>query len=358
MSYGQYIPIQAKKDYKGSKKSEFIVGSSKDQKIQGKGGNDAIAGRDGDDDLFGDKGNDHLAGDLGTNTLTGGKGDDIFFFQFNNNKIGFSTITDFSKNDRIALPSSLRKNLDISHEDGHSILSHSKSDTKYALIENFKIKKKHIVNDYDYIFPSPRIAGNDDAEIRGIWKGCSLYYDDCQNLTDKDDIFKQKKAVSTYINGMKGNDDLAGNKKGDQIKGKEGNDTLNGGGGGDELDGGKGNDTLNGGGGSDELDGGKGNDILIGGKGNDLFEDDDGSNTFTGGKGSDYFIIEDDDDAFVTITDFNKKKDILELDDDYEDGKDIEFITDNGNTQIVYDGHLAAELIGVTKVPDSAIVYD
>ena len=273
MSYGKYIPIQAKKDYKGSKKSEFIVGSSKDQKIQGKGGDDAIAGRDGDDDLFGDKGNDHLAGDLGTNTLTGGKGDDIFFFQFDKNKLGFSAITDFSKNDRIALPSSLRKNLDISHEDGHSILSHSKSDTEYAIIENFKIKKNHIVNDYDYIFPSPRTAGNDDAEIRGIWKGCSLYYDDCQNLTDNDDIFRQKKAVSTYINGKKGNDDLTGNKKGDQIKGKEGNDTLNGGKG------------------RDELDGGKGDDILIGGKGNDTFEDDDGSNTFTGGKGSDYFKV-------------------------------------------------------------------
>ena len=339
MSYNKYFPIEVKKDYKGTKKDEFIKGSSKDQKIQGKGGNDAIAGKGGDDDLFGDKGNDHLAGDLGNNTLTGGKGDDIFFFQFDNDKIGFSTITDFSNKDRIALPSSLSKNLDISHEDGHSILSHSKRNIEYAVIENFKIKKKHIVNDYDITFPDPRTAGNVDTEAR-IWYGCVLEYDDCQDLTNKDDVFKQKEALKTYINGYKGNDKLTGNKKGDQIKGKEGNDTLSGGQG------------------NDKLFGGKGNDILIGGKGNDKFDDDDGNNTFTGGKGKDYFIIDDDKDAFVTITDFNKKKDTLELDDDYEDGNDIKFKTDNGNMQIVLDGHLAAEIIDVTNIPDSAIVYD
>ena len=339
MSHVSYYPNLVKKDYKGTKKDEFILGSEKDQKIQGQGGNDAIGGRGGDDDLFGDKGNDHLAGDLGTNTLTGGKGDDIFFFQFQNNEIGFSTITDFSKNDRIALPSSLKKNLDISHEDGHSILAHSKTNTEYAVIENFKIKKKHIVNDWEIVFPDPKTAGNGDAETYD-WKGCTLHYDDCKFLSNGDDTFKQNKAKSTFIDGKNGNDDLTGNKKGDKIEGKKGNDTLNGG---------KGND---------KLDGGKGNDILIGGKGNDIFEDDDGSNTFTGGKGNDYFIIEDDDDAFVTITDFNKKKDTLELDDDYEDGKDIEFIADSGNMQIVYDGHLAAEIIGVTNIPDSAIVYD
>ena len=84
------------------------------------------------------------------------------------------------------------------------------------------------------------------------------------------------------------------------------------------MQGHKGNDQLDGGQGNDKLDGDDGNDTLIGGAGKDYFEDDDGNNSFTGGKGKDVFVIDDDDDGFVTITDFNGKKDKLEIDDDYK----------------------------------------
>ena len=78
-----------------------------------------------------------------------------------------------------------------------------------------------------------------------------------------------------------------------------------------------GNDTLNGADKNDKLEGKDSNDTLIGGSGKDTFEDDDGRNVFTGGKDKDLFVI-DDDDGFVRITDFNGKKDKLEIDDDYK----------------------------------------
>jgi Ca2+-binding RTX toxin-like protein len=85
--------------------------------------------------------------------------------------------------------------------------------------------------------------------------------------------------------------------------GGNGKDTLIGNDGPDYLDGGNGIDNLFGGLGNDTLIGGNGDDILRGGKGND---------TLTGGNGSDRFVLALGEGT-DTITDFNRKTDIIGL---------------------------------------------
>ena len=73
----------------------------------------------------------------------------------------------------------------------------------------------------------------------------------------------------------------------------------------------------------------------------------------------DRFVIDDDDDGFASIKDFNKKHDILEIDDDYEGWKNSRYFVKGGNTQIELDGDVVAELIGYKgSIPNSAIDWD
>ncbi len=73
----------------------------------------------------------------------------------------------------------------------------------------------------------------------------------------------------------------------------------------DALNGGTGRDLLKGRGGKDTLSGGAGGDILIGGRGKDVL---------TGGEGKDTFGYESLREGGDRITDFNVKKDIIEID--------------------------------------------
>ena len=325
------------KSWKGSNKDEWVVGTSKNQKFDGKGGNDAIAGRGGNDTIVGNKGNDHLAGDSGKNVLTGGSGKDKFFFQYNKGGPGYSTVKDFSKGDKIALDSGLSKNYKLKVKGKNSILS--EKGNEFAKIEGYKLSKGEII-DYNregVSFPKPRSMSDDSRSI----SGASKYYDETWTGTNKSEKYKAHSSKSTLAIGFGGNDTLVGGNKADKLEGKDGND---------RLEGGKGNDTLQ---------GGDGNDVLIGGKGNDVFEDDDGNNKWTGGKGKDRFVIEDDDDGFASIKDFNKKHDILEIDDDYEGWDDARYFVKGGNTRIELDGDVVAELIGYKgNIPNSAIDWD
>ena len=325
------------KSWKGSNKNEWVVGQSNNQKFDGKGGNDAIAGRGGNDTIVGNKGNDHLAGDSGKNVLTGGSGKDKFFFQYNKKGPGYSTVKDFSKGDKIALDSGLSKNCKLKVKGKNSILS--EKGNEFAKIEGYKLSKSEII-DYNregVSFPRPRSMSDDS---RSISNACS-FYEKCWTGTNKSEKYKAPANKSTLAIGFGGNDTLVGGNKADKLEGKDGKD---------RLEGGKGNDTLQ---------GGDGNDVLIGGKGNDVFEDDDGKNKWTGGKGKDRFVIDDDDDGFASIKDFNKKQDVLEIDDDYEGWDDARYFVKGGNTRIELDGDVVAELIGYKgNIPNSAIDWD
>ena len=106
------------------------------------------------------------------------------------------------------------------------------------------------------------------------------------------------------------------------------------------------------------MQGHDGNDQLDGGKGNDKLDGDDGKNVFTGGKGKDVFVIDDDDDGFVTIKDFNGKKDKLEIDDDYEFFEDFKKKVVDGNMEIRLDDELVDQLNRVTELTSKMIIWE
>jgi Ca2+-binding RTX toxin-like protein len=83
-------------DARGGMGADFLLGNGGDDRLRSGQGSDLLFGGAGNDRLFGGAGIDKLSGDGGTNKLTGGKGIDYFGFI---NENGFSTITDFRKND-------------------------------------------------------------------------------------------------------------------------------------------------------------------------------------------------------------------------------------------------------------------
>lgn len=89
------------------------------------------------------------------------------------------------------------------------------------------------------------------------------------------------------LQGTSAHDSLDGLGGDDRLAGLVGNDTLRGGNGHDTLDGGDGDDSLSGHNGHDLLLGGKGQDRMDGGTGNDTLLGDEGNDTISGGEGND-----------------------------------------------------------------------
>ena len=82
------------------------------------------------------------------------------------------------------------------------------------------------------------------------------------------------------------------------------------------------NTILNGGNGKDVLDGSAGNDVLLGGNGADVLIGGP-ENTLTGGNGPDTFLFRTDFGA-NTITDFDVKNDMIQIDDSvFQDVADL-----------------------------------
>ncbi len=134
-------------------------------------------------------------------------------------------------------------------------------------------------------------------------------------------------------------DPYLGTSGDDSIEGGTGDELIDAGDGDDFIDGGEGDDTIYGGAGDDlivdnfganVLDGGSGSDtifaedfpgapfapdVLSGGEGDDFLWGDDGD-TMTGGDGTDIFSawFDEDDDAPVTVTDFDWLTETLYLD--------------------------------------------
>ena len=89
----------------GGDGDDFLSGNLGDDEIFGDAGNDLLRGGKEDDLLNGGDGDDSLYGDLGIDTLTGGNGADVFFLSEE-----ADIITDFSRGDRLNLPSGLTAN--------------------------------------------------------------------------------------------------------------------------------------------------------------------------------------------------------------------------------------------------------
>ncbi len=104
--------------------------------------------------------------------------------------------------------------------------------------------------------------------------------------------------------GNAGDNTHHGTNFGDKLWGLGGDDKLFGEGGDDKLYGGKGDDKLYGGVGDDKLFGGPGNDKLYGGRGDDQL---------SGGSGKDTFVFSKHNSGKDVVTDFNVKKDVLQI---------------------------------------------
>ncbi|WP_088892125.1 type I secretion C-terminal target domain-containing protein [Leptolyngbya ohadii] len=104
--------------------------------------------------------------------------------------------------------------------------------------------------------------------------------------------------------GDQGNDELSGGSGRDELRGNNGNDVLEGGAARDSLFGGNGADRLVGQGARDLLLGGRGDDVLIGGRQPDRL---------AGGGGTNRFVYNSFEDRGDTITDFDRRRDVLDL---------------------------------------------
>lgn len=118
--------------------------------------------------------------------------------------------------------------------------------------------------------------------------------------------------------GGNGDQSLYGRARNDILDGKGGNDRLFGGGGHDRLFGDAGNDQLLGGGGKDVLQGASKNrrnekDVLTGGGGRDRFVLGDSNGTFYDDGRASSAGLKD----YALITDFNQKKDVIQLSEQY-----------------------------------------
>lgn len=111
----------------GNLGNDVLAGGPGDDSLFGGQQDDVLNGDDGNDQLFGDLGNDIIDGDAGRDSLTGGPGRDTFVFDpgeasFNINDV--DEIRDFTvdsltfeDNDRIAVPTGTRINIDSLERD-------------------------------------------------------------------------------------------------------------------------------------------------------------------------------------------------------------------------------------------------
>lgn len=213
------------------------------------------------------------------------------------------------------------------------------------------------------------------------------------------------------LSGLEGWDDLFGGPGDDVLDGGDGADYMDGGGGSDWLIGGQGPDEMIGGDGADLLEGGIGDDLMsgsggddalfggfgadtmTGGNGNDLLDgtwsesatetdfgyDEDKGDTLDGGNGDDILILGNHDhgtggdgnDTFISggfvvagkapvIEDYQSDEDaiVLMYDQDLASAPTITLQESGGNTMILMDGVVTAQVAGVVglDLADIALV--
>jgi Ca2+-binding RTX toxin-like protein len=238
----------------GSASGDSLTGDDAINVINGGDGNDAINAAGGNDTLTGGSGNDTIADGAGVDIVNGGAGNDTYVVGAGNDTIddsgGIDTL-DFSN--AIA---ALKVNLNFG-------------------------------------------GGNQTSAIVGTIDANGNVIGDENRVT-----------FATFENviGTRFNDSIESYSADSIIDGGSGNDTIRSFQGNDTLSGGAGNDSII----SDPTFGVGGKDSLVGGDGNDTLSGIKDNDTLTGGSGDDWFSI-NSDRATITITDFVKGEDLIEL---------------------------------------------
>jgi Ca2+-binding RTX toxin-like protein len=223
-------------DLLGAQASDVFAFSITEADTQG----EHIIGTKRNDRLVGTDGDDIIDGRRGFDTMIGGKGDDTYYVD--------------------AAPG----------EHGHHHHGHRPGD---RVVEQANEGHDTVYSSVGYTLPTN--------------------VEDLHLLGDKN-LDGTGNSAANWIEGNRGNNDLAGGAGDDLLQGGEGKDRLRGGRGVDILQGGDGNDELtdkrgstvfDGGQGNDEMEGGRSADFFAGGRGNDELELGGGSDVIAFNKG-------------------------------------------------------------------------
>ncbi len=242
--------------YEGTASGEILYGGNgTTHRIHGLGGHDELVGGDLDDLLDGGDGNDTLRGGSGADTLIGGRGNDTLYggegddtYVFN---LGDGRDTLYDNDSTSGNHDTLRLGAGLSVSDTEVLRNGDDLVLRWAGNEGDSVT----VRDVFY---------SSQVEHRNLIESV-VFHDG--SVWDMDDLMGR-----LVQQGTVGGDWLSGlHDRANRMQGLGGNDELAGGSLDDLLDGGDGDDTLYGGEGADTLIGGKGRDVLEGGMGNDTY---------------------------------------------------------------------------------------
>jgi Ca2+-binding RTX toxin-like protein len=294
---GQYL-------FYGGDGNDYLGGGNNYDILSGDAGNDSLYGYAGNDYLYGGAGNDNLSGGAGNNFLYGGTGNDVYIID---GDVDFGKHAIFEPSPFVIVLGSEAAGIDTLD---------FRSTSRSVIVDLTSANEQQIASGV-YIAAAPT-SGSITSRLRSL--------DAIEKILggqSRDTFFGN--ALSNYIDGGNGSDNLyggagndtlyggAGNdfiygeENNDLITGGFGNDSLSGGAGDDKLfgyedadtmSGGTGNDFLNGGIGKDLLRGGLNNDILTGDYDNDSLYGDDGNDSLYGNYGDDSLYGGYGDDKF------------------------------------------------------------
>jgi len=263
----------------GTMDDDAILGSAGDDKLSagegadvlyGRGGNDRLIGGAGNVILYGGDGNDYVQGGPGNDILHGGAGDDflrgckgddtyIYGRGFGNDTIysmeaAYWGPPNQNGNDTVLFMGDLTADsFDYLSDAAFRDLVLRIKDTGETLtFKDWFWGLEYQVEQFKFSDGSVLLAA--DIGRRGI----------TLSGTEGNDSITTRYGNRVIIDGLDGDDYLAGADLNDVLRGGDGNDTLSGGAGNDLLDGGPGNDTLYGGAGDDTFIYGRGygNDLI------------------------------------------------------------------------------------------------
>jgi Ca2+-binding RTX toxin-like protein len=130
------------------------------------------------------------------------------------------------------------------------------------------------------------VAGTEGDDVNGVFKGANNVSSWLQGLGGDDQI--NGNSLADLIEGGAGDDKLHGNDGDDLLLGGAGNDDIQGNNGEDCVEGGDGDDKIQGGNDGDHLHGGAGADVIAGDDGDDHIGGDAGDDIVQGGQGVDH----------------------------------------------------------------------
>ena len=189
-----------------------IVGTNDSDTLYGTSTDDSINGQQGDDNLQGLEGNDVLTGGLGNDTLSGDEGDDTYVFNLGDGQDTIIEYTDTGMNDVLTLGYGLdAEAVQVLRENADLVLNFNGSD------------KVRIANYFERVIESIQFADGT------VWDVDTVVGKAVQQGTEAADTLIGFWGVDNRIEGLAGDDDIAGGDKNDTLAGGTGNDTLTGG---------------------------------------------------------------------------------------------------------------------------------